>query len=320
MPKGVAKMVTQISPDFYDLEDSDHVCYLCEQPSYTPGYEVTHYGFPFRFQRCQCGLVKQTPMPNVRFFEWFYNSELFFSSNKSEKSEIWGYYDFFPDEPSRLATSRWRYKKLQHLFEVGRPQEIMKIGPSTGTFLYVANQNGHHGIGCDVSSSFVEYAKDSYKVQIDHGRFEHKNYADAQFDAVILFNVIENVPNQVEFLQAINRKLKQGGLFILNFVDMKNNLIAAIQKERYFIYRPPVCYIYEMPVMKRVLQEFGFEVLESHRDIRYMHIEKIATLLGWGWLLAIPRFLRIHRVPFPIYAYPSRIIVARRTHGDRSVI
>ena len=178
--------------------------------------------------------------------------------------------------------------------------------------MYVANQHGHHAIGCDISSSFVEYARDNYNVQIDHGRFEHKSYADAQFDVVILFNVIENVPNQVEFLQAINRKVKQGGILMLTFVDMKNNLMAAIQKERYFLYRPPVCYIYEMLVMKRVLQKFGFEVLECHRDIRYMHIEKIATLLGWRWPLAIARFLRIQRAHFPIYAYPSRIIVARR--------
>lgn len=127
------------------------------------------------------------------------------------------------------------------------------------------------------------------------------------------------MPNQVEFLQAINKKLKQGGLFLLNFVDMKNNLIEAIQKDRYFLYRPPVCYVYNMSVMKRVLQKLGFEILACSREIRYMHIEKIATLLGWEWPLAIARFFRIHQNPFPIYAYPSRIIVARRTNGEPSV-
>lgn len=166
MPKVVAKTLTQLPHDFYDLEDSDNVCYLCEQPSYSLLCKVTHYGFPIRFQKCQCGLVKQTPMPNERFFEWFYNSDLFFSSRKSGERETWGYYDYFSDESSRLATSKWRYKKLRHLFEIGRPLEIMKIGPSTGTFLYVAKQYGHHAVGCDVSSVFVKYAKDTYDVEI----------------------------------------------------------------------------------------------------------------------------------------------------------
>ena len=75
---------------------------------------------------------------------------------------------------------------------------------------------------------------------------------------ILLFNVIENVPNQVEFLEAIYRKLKPAGHFILNFVDMQHNVIAALQRSKYFLFRPPVCYAYTMPVMRRVLEKFGF--------------------------------------------------------------
>lgn len=305
-------IIQQPPSDFYDHADSDNVCYLCGNPRYQLLYEVTHYGFPFTFMRCQCGLVKQTPMPNERFFDWFFNSELFFSSRQTGKSEIWGFYDFFKDEACRLATSKRRYGTLRKFFDRDRPLEILKIGPATGTFLHVANQHRHHAIGCDVSERFVNYARERYGVQIDHGRFERMSYADHQFDAILLFNVIENVPNQVDFLTAVHRVLKPGGLFILNFVDEKNNFVAALQKQRYFLYRPPVCYIYSRPVMQQVLEKFDFATIACYRDIRYMHIEKLSTLLGWKWPLAIARSLRIQRLPFPIYAYPSRILVARR--------
>ena len=305
--------ITTPPPAFYDQDDSDNVCYLCNDPDYELLYEVTHYGFPFTFKRCRrCGLVKQTPMPNEQFFEWFFNAELFFSAKKTGKSEIWGFYDYFKDEPCRLATSQRRYRKLGKFFDVGRPLEVMKIGPSTGSFLYVANQHGHHAIGCDVSERFVGYAKEHYNVQIDHGRFEHLGYAGEQFDVVLLFNVIENVPNQVEFLEAVARTLKPGGLFILNFVNEKNNLVSRLQKERYFLYRPPICYVYTLPVMERVLDTFGFDVVANYRDVRYLHVEKIATLLGWKWPLTLASRLGLHHRPFPIYAYPSRILVARR--------
>ena len=303
-------------PEFYDQADSDNVCFLCNDPRYRLLYEVKHYGFPFEFKKCQCGLIKQTPMPNERFFEWFFNSEIFFSSRQTGKAEIWGFYDYFKDEACRLATSKLRYRRLRKHLDPGRPLKILKIGPATGTFLHVANQHGHHAIGCDVSERFANYARENYAVQIDHGRFERMGYADHQFDAVILFNVIENVPNQVEFLAAVHRTLKPGGLFILNFVNEERNLVAALQREHYFLYRPPICYTFSLPVMQRVLAKFGLETAACYRDVRYLHLEKVSTLLGWRWLLVLAKALRIHQIPFPIYAYPSRILVTRRPSAD----
>jgi SAM-dependent methyltransferase len=188
----------------------------------------------------------------------------------------------------------------------------MKIGPATGTFLHVAQQHGHRVRGCDVSGQFRAYAMEHYGVEIDHGRFERQPYADGQFDAILLLNVIENVPNQVELLQAIQRTLKPGGYFILNFVDMRRNLIAARQGSRYFLFRPPVCYAYPMPVMRRILDRFGFEVVEMRRDRRVLNVEKMVTLLGWKWALKLARALRVNRWAVAVWAYPSWIVVARR--------
>jgi hypothetical protein len=67
-----------------------------------------------------------------------------------------------------------------------------------------------------------------------------------------------------------------------------------------------------MPVMKSVLEKFGLRIVECRRDMRYLHVEKIATLLRWRWLLSIARMFRIHRLPFPMYAYPSKIVVAQK--------
>jgi 2-polyprenyl-3-methyl-5-hydroxy-6-metoxy-1,4-benzoquinol methylase len=298
--------------EFYDQDDSDNVCFLCGQPEYELVHEVRTYSFPFTFQRCRCGLEKQTPMPNERFFEWFFNSDIFFSAKESKANRIWGFYDYFKDEPSRLATSRRRYRKLAPFLETGRPLEIMKIGPSTGTFLHTANQHGHHAIGADVSSQFVEYARENYDVRIDHGRFEHLDYADGEFDVILLFNVIENVPNLPEFLESVHRRLKPGGHFILNHVRMERNLVARMQGQKYFMYRPPICYAFTTSVLQRVLEKYGFHVRADRADIRYMTLEKIMTLLHWRLPLRLFELLRIQRIPFPIYAYPSRILVTQR--------
>jgi SAM-dependent methyltransferase len=253
-------------------------------------------------------------MPNRAFFEWFFNSDLFVSGKQHAEGKIWGFYDYFKDEPSRLATSRRRYEELRPWLEgEGRPLDILKIGPSTGTFLHVANEHGHNAIGCDVSAQFVDYARETYGVRIDHGRFEELGYEDGRFDAIFLFNVIENVPNQEEFLREVHRCLKPGGYFVVNFVDMKHNLLAKLQGDRYFIYRPPICYVYDRDVMRRVLGKFGFEVVKRLRDRRYLTVEKVSTLLGWRWPLVLAGKLGLHRKKFRIYAYPSWIWIARRS-------
>lgn len=55
-------------------------------------------------------------MPNSDFFEWFFNSDLFLSAKQADKKEIWGFYDYLKDEPSRMATSRNRYRRMWKYF------------------------------------------------------------------------------------------------------------------------------------------------------------------------------------------------------------
>jgi 2-polyprenyl-3-methyl-5-hydroxy-6-metoxy-1,4-benzoquinol methylase len=252
-------------------------------------------------------------MPNDKFFEWFFNSESFFDAKKTDNEEIWGYYDYFKDESSRIATSTRRYKKLRKYFEsTGKPMRVMKIGPASGTMLHVAKSNGHIVRGCDISERFAAYARENYGVEIDNGRYEKMNYGEGAFDMILLFNVIENVPNQEEFLSAIHKTLSPGGYFISNFVDMHNNLVAALQKSKYFLYRPPICYIYTMEVYKRILEKFGFKIVEVQRDIRHMHLEKISTLLRWKFLQKSSELMKVNRINFPIYAYPSKIVIAQK--------
>jgi SAM-dependent methyltransferase len=299
--------------ELYDQDDAANTCFVCGTPDYRVYRVARHFGFPVVFQRCRCGAIKQTPMPNQKFFDWFFNSELFFSAKQSQSSEIWGFYDYFKDEPLRLATSRYRYRRLRALFEgPRRALRVMKIGPSTGTMLHVLKQHGHQAMGCDVSAQFAGYAREHYGVRIDVGRFEKLGYADGEFDVVMLLNVIENVPNPAEFLGAIRRTLAPGGKFILNFVDMRLNLVAALQRERYFLFRPPICYAFSGAVLRRALHNAGFRVVREYADVRYLHLEKIFTLLRWRLAHRAARALRVQELAFPIYAYPSRMLVAER--------
>lgn len=298
--------------DYYDHEDGDQVCIHCGRPRFSTYRNPEHFGFPLHFQRCECGLIKQTPMPNERFFEWFFNSDVFYSSKETSEEYIWGFYDYFKDEPCRLATSKSRFRRLKKFFGAERNLKIMKIGPSTGTFLYVAKQHGHDARGVDVSAKFVDFAKSTYGVDIEQGRFERMGYADGSFDVVVLFNVIENIPNLDEVLRAIHKSIAPGGYFIFNHVEMSGNIIEKLQGDKYFLFRPPICWAFTSRALYKILNDRGFSYLWSCRDIRYMHLEKILTLLNMKTLLRAAQMIGIDRIPFRIYAYPSKITVMKR--------
>jgi len=94
---------------------------------------------------------------------------------------------------------------------------------------------------------------------------------------------------------------------------MKNNFIAKLQGAKYFLYRPPICYGFRLDVVDRIMNKYGFKIVANKRDIRFMHLEKIFTLLHWKWPLSIIRTLKIDQINFSTYAYPSRIIIAQKS-------
>ncbi len=301
----------------YDL-GADAGCFLCgRRDGRRVVREVGHFGIPLRFERCRCGLVQQTPIPNRRFFEWFFNSAVFTSGRRHAGGKIWGFYDYFPDEPSRRATAHLRYRRLAHRLGLDASRhDVLEVGAATGTFLHVLREHGHRVTGCEMSERFVASSRASYGLELRHGAFEEAGFPEASFDLVVLFNVIENVPGQAAFFRELHRVLRPGGTLVLNFVDMRHNLLAALQGERYFLYRPPVCFLYEGRVLEAVIDRFGFAVSHRLRDLRFLTVEKVVTLLGLRRAPAVARALGIARRPFPLYAYPSKLWLARRRPAE----
>lgn len=313
MSSGISAAAPNL-PDYYFNQDDHTQCVVCGNPDFKLHREIKHFDFEFAFYRCaNCEVIKQIPMPNEKFFSWFFNSDLFLSAKGSNSQEIWGFYDYFKDESSRLKTSKHRYRKLSITLGWDKQKiSLMKIGPSTGTFLHAAQLEGHEVRGCDISDRFANFAMDRYQVKIDIGRYEELGYPDEEFDVIMLLNVIENVPNLSAFIADIRRTVRVGGHLVLNHVEMKWNLVEKLQGSKYFIYRPPICYAFESVTLVKLLADYGFRFKTKTRDIRYMHLEKISTLLRWKWALKLANLLGIANINFPIWAYPSWMSIYQR--------
>lgn len=301
--------------EFY--EPGPQKCFLCEEEDWASYRSTERFGFTLEFRKCRCGVASQHPLPNKRFYDWFFNSALFESAKKSGSKEIWGFYDFFADERARFLTSKLRMRMLRRHFPASASR-ILKIGPATGTFLKLAQDIGHEVFGCDISPKFSEFALEKYDVKIDVGRFEDLPYSDVSFDLILALSIWENLPDPLGFMRLVRSKLKPGGALVLNYVNMERNLVEKFQKSNYFLFRPPVAHIYTTRLIYRLARKSGFKIEREIPDIRFMHAEKLFSTLGWQFAVRVVQRLRIAYLPFPFIAYPSKIIVLRKCDDSSS--
>lgn len=281
-------------------------CAVCGSTDTTPHLTVDrfHEG-PLTYVTCsECGLIYQNPRPSQDSLVRFFSSEGFTSAKDAHRQDgqIAGYYDYLRDEPFRFKLAKSRLNKLERLFPGKKPLRILKIACGTGTFLKVARDNGHEAMGVDVSDIFVRFGRERYDVPLLHGRFEDVDLEGRQFDAILLFGAINNLVEIRTVFDKAKTHLAPGGIFAFNYIDI-DNFLARLQKEKFWLYRPPAIYQFTRRQIPVMLAHFGWRLVEHSSDSQYTSLSKLFGFLGWKPLWRLMEILRLHyavvRIPIP---------------------
>jgi SAM-dependent methyltransferase len=96
-----------------------------------------------------------------------------------------------------------------------RPGSLLDVGCSYGFFLNVARAHGWAVKGVEMGSRPAEYARTNYGLDVFEGPLHQADFADASFDVVTLFHVIEHAQNPLTLFSTIRRVLKKGGSLVL---------------------------------------------------------------------------------------------------------
>ena len=279
-------------------------CSFCLSKNYKKEIAIQH-GQKIKFVQCDCG-VWQNQNPILKNnLKKFFNSNNFLKNKKKFKVE--GYSDYFKEENNRYLTSYYRLKKLRNYININSKTKLLKIGCSTGTFLHHFSKISKHITGIDLNKKFVAYGNKKYNLNIINGDFEKYNFKK-KFDIIILFSVVENIPDLNIFFKKLKKLIKPNGHLILNYVP-NNNLIEKIQKKNYFMFRPPIYNYFSENSFFQFLKKKGFKKVNQFLDIRYSTIEKLVLLLDWKLLNKVLKFLNLNNYNIKIYYYPSKIVI-----------
>lgn len=134
---------------------------------------------------------------------------------------------------------------LQEVLHFGQVERLLDIGCGFGSFVMLAREAGIEAFGLDVAEFDVAYARQRLGERLPGLDAEQVYklasgtslpYADASFDVVTLWNVLEHVRDWKTLLQEAGRVLRPGGRMHL----ICPNYAAFREEAHYYVFWPPL--------------------------------------------------------------------------------
>lgn len=195
-------------------------CLICGSKRLSTLYEGVrdHFGIAmdeYRFLRCEeCHSATLDPLPTSEALTRLYppvytfkraepNEPLF---SRILRSVEWSVF-YLPNYRRRLKI----FRRLTGL-DSGA---ILEVGCGSGLFLQVLAKAGYAVEGIDISEPAVAYARNRLGLRVFHGALEDLALTENRYDAVVLYAILEHVPNPLVTVKTVLKILKPGGFIVL---------------------------------------------------------------------------------------------------------
>ena len=227
-----------------------------------PAQNLRHDFAPFRVVSCsRCGLLFLSPRLTESAILKLYSDEEYYVSEVSGQ----GYDEYLEVQHNWIRTFT---RRLNQITNYQLPGCVLDIGCGPGFFLEAAQAKGYDVYGLDPSEYIVKVAGEKFGERIKLGVIESADYPASEFDLVVAFDTFEHVYHPLEWLSAVRRVLKPGGLLAITTPD-PTSLLAKVSGKKWVSFKLPEHVFYWSPqTIRRVLAE-GWEILEINRAGQY---------------------------------------------------
>jgi len=207
-------------------------------------------------------------------------------------------------EWGNIETSFNYFKK----FGFPKAYKVLDVGCSYGSLINHMYQSGYKNVyGVDLKDSKVsvgkkEYSKISKRLLSYEG--EVLPYEDDSFDVLMMFDVIEHIPNVEKFLSGeVARVLKKGGYFIFQtpnkYINVPWEVLSKKSLTRWKDFHPSV---QTKRSLKKILLNCGFKdvVIQKNEIVTEHNIKKVREKLGLLGVIILKNSNKL-----PLFLYPN---------------
>jgi len=150
-------------------------------------------------------------------------------------------------------------------------RKLLEVGCGTGDFLDFANKHDFSTVGTEPATEAAQHAisngLDVRNMTID--TFVEQN-SSAKFDAVILLNVLEHVPDAVRTIQQCGLVLAPGGILCIRVPNDFTEIQTAAQRklgvDPWWVAVPDHLNYFNFASLNRLMAHLGFETVYAQGD------------------------------------------------------
>jgi 2-polyprenyl-3-methyl-5-hydroxy-6-metoxy-1,4-benzoquinol methylase len=130
------------------------------------------------------------------------------------------------------ALYQWRARRLEVL-NGGKPGRVLDVGCGRGLLLAQLRQRGWEVQGTELSEQSAAYPRDVLGIPVHIGDLADLHLPSEQFDAVVMWHVLEHVPDPAVVLAEVARLLRPGGIFLVAVPNF-GSLEARFTRDKWF--------------------------------------------------------------------------------------
>jgi len=225
-------------------------CILCGSTENTLIQTGMRHAPQLEVHRCaHCGLVYSWPRPTEEELGQYY-SELYHQD----------YGDPSVEERYRTDLDEAHSRVRRLLPFLHSDMRLMEVGSGSGAFIDAVHSHVGEVVGVEPDAASRVYIADQMKLTVVE-RVTDILHDDKTFDVVVLFHVLEHIPDPVRFLQSLSHLLRPDGRLVLEVPSVDDVLVAVYKIPAYlrFYYQKTHLYYFSGDTLTAVLSQAGFE-------------------------------------------------------------
>lgn len=244
------------------------VVYTSQEAANTANFVYTitdgHSMKPARIVRClDCHLMYASPTVNAQDIYAMY------AGMKDET--------YLSEETGRRLSARIMLKRLMQFKRGGR---LLDIGCAAGLLLDEAAGLGWQTAGVELSRWAAGIARSRFKLDVFNGLMEEAAYPAGSFDAVVMSDIIEHLPDPRGTLNEVERILKPDGIICVSTPDV-NSFASRLLKAKWWGVNLAHLFYFSRRVLKAMLNSAGFEVIAFRSHVRIFSPDYLSARLGY---------------------------------------
>lgn len=258
---------------------------------------TSSYGRYFDLMKCRdCQLIYTSVQPSAKTLEAAYSSI---------EDHI-----YFEEENGRAKTFSRVLQDLNRFCPL--KGQMFEFGSYTGVFLEMAQKDGWKVDGIELSHWARKVALNKRGISLRESLELIAPGQHSAYDSVVIWDVIEHVPDPLRMIKQVANLLKPGGVLGLSTI-MLDSLSARLLGKKYpFLMEMHVIYFTHKTLLD-LLEQCGFEILEYKRHSRFVsYLYLLSRIKQMAFVYNNPRLANVLKKQFVQLSAGLRDVYARK--------